>query len=248
MKVVFLGTNGWYDTKTGNTICTLIESKDSFIILDAGNGLYKIKEYIQDSTKPIYLFLSHFHVDHIEGLHTLNKFNFKQGLKIYGQRGVEKILRTIINQPYTVPFENLPFDVTIHEINDKNQELPFLVKTKPLVHSSTCLGYRFEVDGKILTYCTDTGICNNIIKLAENADLLITECSLKERTNNNGWPHMNPEDAVEVAEMSGAKKLALTHFDANIYRSTGERVEIQTKMKDKSKNLIVTQDNMEITI
>ena len=35
MKITFLGTNGWYDTKTGNTICTLIETKDYFIILQS---------------------------------------------------------------------------------------------------------------------------------------------------------------------------------------------------------------------
>ena len=42
MKVLFLGTNGWYDTKTGNTTCILIETKKEYIILDAGNGFYKI--------------------------------------------------------------------------------------------------------------------------------------------------------------------------------------------------------------
>lgn len=248
MRVVFLGTNGWYDTKTGNTICTLIESNDYFLILDAGNGIYKLDKYIKNSNKPIYLFLSHFHMDHIEGLHTLNKFNFKQGIQIYGQKGTEKILKAVINEPYTVPFDDLPFNVIIHELTDKDYELPFLVKSKPLIHSSSCLGYRFEVDGKILAYCTDTGICDNAVELAENADLLITECSLKERSNNNEWPHLNPEDAVEIAEISGAKKLALTHFDANIYRSTDERIGAKIEVKAKFKNLVVTEDNLEIFI
>lgn len=53
MKVIFLGTNGWYDTKTGNTTCILIETDDYFIILDAGNGIYKIDQYIR-SKKPIH--------------------------------------------------------------------------------------------------------------------------------------------------------------------------------------------------
>ena len=83
MRVIFLGTNGWYDTDTGNTICVLIRTKDYEIILDAGNGLYKIDQYIPErNKKPVYLFLSHFHLDHIVGLHTLMKFNFSQGLTI----------------------------------------------------------------------------------------------------------------------------------------------------------------------
>ena len=90
MKIIFLGTNGWYDTKTGNTICTLIDAKDYFIVLDAGNGFHKLDRYF-NKEKPIYLFLSHFHLDHIIGLHILDKFVFKQGISIYGQKGTKNI-------------------------------------------------------------------------------------------------------------------------------------------------------------
>lgn len=96
-------------------------------------------------------------------------------------------------------------------------DLPFLIKTRLLTHSTPCLGYRFEVDGKVIAYCTDTGICENAIKLAEDADLLITECSLEESSPDSQWSHLSPEDAVKIAEKSRAKKLALTHFDASIY-------------------------------
>ena len=46
MKIVFLGTNGWYDSKTGNTICTLLETENNYIIFDAGNGIYQLDQYI----------------------------------------------------------------------------------------------------------------------------------------------------------------------------------------------------------
>ena len=45
MQVIFLGTNVWYDSPTGNTICTLINSDKYHIILDSGNGLYKAGRY-----------------------------------------------------------------------------------------------------------------------------------------------------------------------------------------------------------
>jgi len=75
MKVYFLGTNGWCDTDLGNTLCVLVETKQAYIVFDAGNGLFKLDKYIKDN-RPIYLFLSHFHLDHIIGLHSLNKFYF----------------------------------------------------------------------------------------------------------------------------------------------------------------------------
>ena len=72
MKVTFLGTNGWYDTVTGNTCTVLIQAKEYDIILDAGNGIAKADQYITQD-KPAYFFISHFHIDHIAGLHTLVK-------------------------------------------------------------------------------------------------------------------------------------------------------------------------------
>ena len=87
MKVIFLGTNGWYDTETGNTICTLIQTEQYDIILDAGNGLHRAERYL-DGAKPTFLFLSHFHMDHIEGLHILAKFRFEKGLVLCGPIGM----------------------------------------------------------------------------------------------------------------------------------------------------------------
>ncbi len=254
MKINFLSTNGWYDTSTGNTICTLLETENYFLVLDAGNGIYKLDEHVKNSSKPIYLFLSHFHIDHIEGLHILNKFNFSQGIKIYGQIGTKKILKNIINPPYTVPFDKLRFKVDINELDEtKDKEktehnLPFSIESRLLIHSSPCLGYRFEVDGKVLAYCTDTGICENVFKLAEDADLLITECSLKESSPDSLWPHLSPEDAVKIAEESGAKKLALTHFDANTYHSLEEMDLIKTILNGRYKNILVAHDDTEIII
>jgi len=139
----------------------------------------------------------------------------------------------------------------INKIKDKEKtehNLPFSIESRLLIHSSPCLGYRFEVDGKVLAYCTDTGICENVFKLAEDADLLITECSLKESSPDSLWPHLSPEDAVKIAEESGAKKLALTHFDANTYHSLEERDLIKTILNGRYKNILVAHDDTEIII
>lgn len=266
MKVVFLGTNGWYDSNTGNTICTFIETDNYYIVLDAGNGIFKLDQHIKSDKKPIYLFLSHFHLDHIEGLHILSKFRFKQGIHIYGQKGTIESLNKVINKPFTVNFEDLIMNVHIHELDegvhtinnggsiekvskDKSiTEHTILIACKFLIHASPCLGYRIQTDDKIITYGTDTGICPELIELAEDADLLITECSFKMGQKNEKWPHLNPEDAVKIANKSKAKKLALTHFDANVYRKIEERAEIKEEMKSKFNNIYVGYDNLEIEV
>lgn len=249
MKITFLGTNGWFDTNTGNTICTLIETKDCFIILDAGNGFYKLDKYIKNE-KPIYLFLSHFHLDHIVGLHTKNKFNFKQGIKIYGQKGTKDILNKIINQPFTLPFkhEAISYSVGIYELPEQTNTLPFSVESKPLFHWSPCLGYRFKLEGKIISYCIDTAPCENLMKLAENVDLLITECSFRIGEHYENTPHLNPETAAKIAQEARVKKLALTHFDAYRYQTLEERKKAEEFARKIFPETIVATDDMQIEI
>jgi ribonuclease BN (tRNA processing enzyme) len=249
IKIVFLGTNGWYDTKTGNTICTLIETSNYFIILDAGNGLFKIDQFISETNKKlIYIFLSHFHLDHIIGLHTLSKFNFTTGIRIYGQKGTKETLNKIIDAPYTVPFNKLPYSVDILELSEGTHNIPFLIECKFLLHSSPCMGYRFKLDDKIVAYCVDTGFCKNAVELAYNADLLIAECSFKSGQANVEWPHLNPENASLIAKDANSKELALNHFDANIYTTLKDRKEAEEKARETFKNSFVTEDNKEMIL
>jgi ribonuclease BN (tRNA processing enzyme) len=140
MKVVFLGTNGWYSTTLGNTSCVLLDAEDFYVVFDAGDGLYKLNRYV-DSDKPVILFLSHLHLDHIIGLHVLNKFRFSQGIAIYGYEGTKEGLR-IVDHPYTAPLNRLPTKVTVCDLKEGKHYEPFPFTCRLLVHADQCLGYR----------------------------------------------------------------------------------------------------------
>jgi ribonuclease BN (tRNA processing enzyme) len=156
MEITFLGTNGWYDTGTGNTPCVLIRSSAYDILLDAGNGIYKAEEYGLGD-RPVHLFLSHFHLDHIEGLHILAKFRFRKGLTIHGQPGTREILDSLMRQPFTMPLSLLSYPVDIAEHAEGRHDVPFPVESRYLIHPAPCFGYRFELEDGIIAYCTDTG-------------------------------------------------------------------------------------------
>src|SRR3989344_2691621 len=158
MKISVLGSNGWFSTKTGNTICTLIESDNSYVVLDAGDGIYKLEQYIKKDL-PVYIFLSHFHLDHISGVHAFEKI--KNTTKIFGQPGTEKYLRMLVARPYTIPFEELNAKFYIHDLKEGKHNNPFLLECLYLKHADPCFGYRLEIEGKTIAYCTDTGICKN---------------------------------------------------------------------------------------
>jgi len=247
MRVIFLGTNGWYDTATGNTICVLVKTEDAFIIFDAGNGFHKLDAYITPD-RPVYLLLSHMHLDHVEGLHALNKFSFPKGLTIITQSGSATALKRLINRPYTVPLNKLPYAIKVIELSAGSMGLPFRLAWRRLLHASPCVGYRVSYKGKTVSYCTDTGYCREAVQLAKNADLLIAECSYKSGQYNEKWPHLNPEEAARVAKESGAGRLALTHFDANIYRTLKQRKEAEACARKLFPNTFAAQDGTIATL
>jgi len=249
VKAIFLGTNGWYDTQTGNTICTLLRGEEANIILDAGNGLHKIDRHVTpDDGKPVYLFLSHFHLDHIVGLHILNVFSFPGGLVICGPAGTRKILNQIVNRPFTASLAELPYRTTVHELPREKKRLPIRVDSKPLVHPDPTVGYRIEIDGKVVSYCPDTGYCRNAVTLSRGADLIIAECAYRSGQGSEEWPHLNPETAARIASEAKAKRLALVHFDARLYPKLENRKESESIARGIFPNTFAAIDDMETEI
>lgn len=230
MKIIFLGTNGWYSTPTGDTPCILIDSNDRYIILDAGNGIYKLDQFVKED-KPISMFISHFHLDHTAGLHILNKFEFKQGIDVYLGRGRAKDFEALVNIPFTVGYKpkpenvyNLRSKIRLHELPEEGENIPFKAIAIPQHHAYGNHGFRFEIDGKVIAYTGDCGLSDGLKKLAQNADLLIAECNNKKTSEDDLWGHLDPYQVATIAKEEGVKQLILTHFGPIIYPTKEDRV------------------------
>ena len=220
MKITFLGTNGWYDSDTGNTVSILVDTKDQYIVLDAGFGIADLGKYLTED-KPTYLFLSHFHLDHTCGLHTLPKLKVKE-LTILGQKNLKKYLNILVNHPFSGSLSELEYKVNLVELKPGNHKVPFDVYCLPLHHVDPAMGYRFTLEGKTLTYCSDTAICPNDWELSRGTDLLIHECSYMPG-HTTAWGHTNPEGAAGMAKEVKVKKMILTHLGADHYDSQEKR-------------------------
>jgi len=242
MKIFFLGTNGWYDTPTGNTLSILLASQEANIVLDAGNGFTKLDRVLSNSN-PIFLFLSHFHLDHVIGLHTLFKFSFSQKFTLAGPKGTEKVLKALLKQPFTAPLDRLSYRTEILEMPAGESLLPFRVQAMDLVHPPLSMGYRFDLEGKTIAYCPDTGYCKNAVTLAKGADLLISECSFLPGEHSEDWPHLNPQFAARIAKEAGAHRLALVHFDAAKYTTLELRREAEREAQKIFPNTFACVDD-----
>jgi ribonuclease BN (tRNA processing enzyme) len=245
MKLVLLGTNGWFDSGEGNTICLLLRAPDFNLILDAGNGIAKLPGYIEGEEKPAFLFLSHFHLDHIEGLHTLGLNGFPSGLRVLSGRGGEEKIRAILRQPYSCDIESLPFRTSFTDLFRTEASLPFEYDTLPLRHSSECFGLRVSARGKTFAYIPDTGDCPNARSLAQGADILVTECAYGPGETNEGWPHLNPEAGADMALKAGAKRHVLVHFDAKRYPDRQSRLDAEKAARKIFPNSVAGFDGAE---
>lgn len=246
MKLTFLGTNGWFDSGTGNTPSAVLETANHNIIFDAGFGLAKAGDCLNPD-KPTFLFLSHFHIDHICGLHALPALNFKQPLTIFGRKDIKKLFKTVINSPYSAPLSFLNYKVNLVPLKEGNYKQPFEFSCKQLKHTDSALGYRLRVDGKTIVYCSDTAICENDRLLARDADLLIHECAFVPGETSD-WGHSNPEEVAAMAKQANVKRLALTHFGAARYNSLAVRRNAEAVAKAIFPDTVAATDGLVIQI
>ncbi len=216
----------------GNTACVSLHTSDhQLIIIDAGSGIRRLGQVLEaegNSRIVGTLLISHTHWDHIQGFPYFgpafarnNRFVIV-GQKRVGQRLEEVLARQII-EPY-LPFDFKTLSADFHMKEISNQETIVIgdetvVRATELNHPGGCLGYRLENNGAVLVYCTDTMHPGgrpdpNIIRLAQNADLLIHDAqfSLMERDQFPHWGHSSWLEAVRLAQAAAVKALVLFHF------------------------------------
>jgi ribonuclease BN (tRNA processing enzyme) len=250
MKIVFLGTNGWYSSPTGDTPCILIDAKDQYVVLDAGNGIYKLDQYIEEG-KPISLFISHFHLDHTSGLHILNKFDFKQGIDVYIGSGRLKDFEILVNPPFTIGYKPSPQNITnlktkirLHELSEEGQNIPFHATALKQHHAYGGHGFRIKLEDKTIAYTGDCGFTDAARALAKDVDLLICECGNKKTTEPDNWGHFDPMQAATLAKESNVKHLILNHFGANLYTSLDDRKWAEAEARKIFSSTIAATDGL----
>jgi len=73
------------------------------------------------------------------------------------------------------------------------------------------ISVKFTESNTSFVYSGDSAFCPELIKLSQNAENLLFDCSA---LISNEFPqsHLNPQFAAEIANLSGAKKLILSHL------------------------------------
>lgn len=219
MEITFLGTNGWFDTHTGATSSVFLNTKDCYIVLDAGSGFYKVTSLLKED-KPIFLFLSHLHLDHICALQMLPLLKNKNLTIIVVGKEQKENLAKFMQLPFMPTAKML--NIEVKEVEEIKNKLPFKVEYYELAHAVKTFGYKIFSEDKVVAYGLDSGLCENILNLAKDSDLFICECSYLPNQDPD-FNHLNPKAAALIAKEAKTKLLALIHFKADVYDTFEKR-------------------------
>lgn len=187
------------------------------LLFDTGPGIVKRLLEVGVGYHDIeYIFYTHFHTDHTLDLATFLfaakyalSLRTKQ-LNIVGPPGLTKLYQNILGL-YEDVIRPCAYEVKLKEIQEESINLNgYKINAMRMEHCQESLGYRVELNGKVVAYSGDTDICENIMRLGQNADVLILDCSFPDEMKVKG--HLVAREAAEIARACNCKKLVLSHL------------------------------------
>ncbi|MBS2030914.1 MAG: MBL fold metallo-hydrolase [Deltaproteobacteria bacterium] len=217
----------------GNTPCLEVRAGDELFIVDMGSGLRPLGEALGFGPHAATVLMTHYHYDHVQGLPFFGPmYNPKNRFAIYGPPYEGKPVREVLAGQMVRPYFPVGLEVIQAQLDFRDvlpeQTLKFgeaTVRTTALNHPGGSLGYRFELGGKAICYCTDVehdgGAGDARVEaFARGADWFIIDAMYtpdeylgKVGGSKRGFGHSTPEFAVKVAKSAGVKNLILCHHD-----------------------------------
>lgn len=219
----------------GNTSCVEVcLDNGTVFVLDAGTGIVELGlELARRGTRSVQLFLTHLHLDHVEGLRFFAPmWNPEVELDIWGPPSPvsslpERIARAFSPPLFPIDLHDVPARVRFRDVPREAWEFGGAAMYADLVlHPGPTLGFRIEADGVTVAYIPDhepafagvTGRRRDWISgsgVAEDVDLLIHDAqySAEEYEERVGWGHSSVDDAVAFADAVGVRRLLLFHHE-----------------------------------
>jgi len=227
----FLGTGTIIPAVDRSCSSILMQTPKERILKDIGAGtLRRMAEQNIDLQKITYIFLTHFHPDHVADLipflfalrNLPDNPESTEMLRVWGPRGLLNYIRGM-EQAYGRWVQNPAEKIKFYELRRRLLDFPgFRLIWNRVIHKNESVGFRFEIGGKVVAYSGDSGYCQELIRLCREADVAILECSHADEFAVEG--HLSPSLAAKIAESAGTKKLILTHFYPDAAKSDIESV------------------------
>lgn len=225
MKLTILGCSGSVPSPDSPCSGYLVESGDTRILLDLGNGALGALQRHLDPFRLDAVLFSHLHPDHCADMAALTVLR-----RYYPNPPYDPTANRLpVHAPGAAPdrFAALDAPNATDRIGADLSDVfdfralsgaplrigPFEVRPVPVAHVCPgSWGFRVAAEGAVLAYTGDTGPCPQLGELAADADVLLSEASWPDSPDAPADVHLSGRQAGEVAESAGARRLLLTHL------------------------------------
>ena len=245
MRVIMLGTSAAMPNPDRHDTGILITVRDRHYLFDCGHGV--TNQIVAAGVNPAeinHIFLTHLHYDHVADLAyfmiTTWMANRQTAPIIIGPPDTKHLVDALIDTDNGAYRKDIEARVQYKQRQENFHVLkPDVREVEPGVifeddyvklsacyvdhipmEISPCFGLRMDtIDGKSVVFSGDTAPCDDLIELAQGADLLIHECTFpttaiefRSKARIGTWSHTSPTILGEIAVKSNVKSLVATHF------------------------------------
>ena len=216
-KVIVLGSSNAVPSKDHENTHLVIVGEEQTILVDCvSNPVVRLEQAGVDFNDLTDIVITHFHPDHVSGVPLLLMDMWLMGRKkpinIYGLHYTMDRLEDLMGfyswaewpDFFPVGFYRLPEAEMAHVLDSDE----FKINSSPVHHMIPTIGLRVESKKttKVLTYSCDTEPCEQTVRLAGGADILIHEAG------GASFGHSSAEQAGEIATKAEVGKLYLIHY------------------------------------
>ena len=223
-RLIFLGTSNALPSSDHENTHMLVVGENRTVLIDCPNTPFlRFQRVGVNFNRLSDVILTHFHPDHVSGVPQLLMNMWLMGrllpLNVYGLEHTIDRMESLMGfynwseWPgfYPVHFFRLPEDPLV-PVMDCDE---FHISASPMQHLIPSIGLRIEFSSsnKVLAYSSDTSPCDQLIKLAEHADVLVHE------SNGAILGHSSAADAGRTARQAQVGSLYLIHYPTGQFAS-----------------------------
>jgi ribonuclease BN (tRNA processing enzyme) len=218
VEIRLLGSGGWLSTDRRLTACVYLRDGADVLVLDAGSGFARLvsEPALLDGVERLSVVLTHFHLDHTNGLVALPGLARVPVREVWAPGPVvagvpsRELLERLLGPPFLLPTVDAGSTLTtaIHELGEDLTIGPFRLRLRvqPL-HVCPTIGIRVGDD---LAYCTDTAYDEATAEFARGARVLLHEAFYASPTTDDRT-HTAAGEAGRLAAAAGVERLVLAH-------------------------------------
>ncbi len=250
IKLHFLGTGTIFPDPNRSCSATILETPRDKILVDIGAGTLRRMAIDGIDIHSInYIFLTHFHPDHVGDLVPLlfalrntRTESSEAVLRVWGPVGLFRFVQSM-ERAYGRWIQYSSDEVKFYELKRRLLDFPgFRVIWNKVVHNQESVGFRFEVSGKSIAFSGDSGYCQDLIRLCKDADVAVVECAHADELAVKG--HLSPSLAAQIAEKAGVKKTIFNHFYPDVMKTDPSAI----LKKYYHGDVVIAEDGCEVEI